>query len=110
MDIMKIFGTNVRKIRKARDLSQEDLAEAIGISVKHLSNIEVGKRFVSAVTLARFCDELKVVPGALFALKTDKYKPESADKTKSFLIDKSAAFAEELLNGLYKLSSEDEKD
>ena len=110
MDIMKIFGTNLRKIRKEQDLSQEDLAEAAGISVKHLSNIELGRRFVSAETLSRLCAELKVVPGALFALKTVKYKPGSADKTKDFLYDKSAAFAEELLNGLYNLSAEDDKD
>ena len=41
MDYYKI-GQKIRKIRKAHGLSQEELAERIGISTTHMSHIETG--------------------------------------------------------------------
>jgi len=38
----RLFGNRVKALRKARKLSQEDLAEAIGKSVDTVSNIERG--------------------------------------------------------------------
>ena len=36
------IGQRIRKIRKAHGLSQEELAEKIGISTTHMSHIETG--------------------------------------------------------------------
>ena len=42
-----IFGSNLRKLRRERHLTQEKLAEALGISTKHVGDLESGKSFVS---------------------------------------------------------------
>ncbi|MBD5556307.1 MAG: helix-turn-helix transcriptional regulator [Roseburia sp.] len=41
------IGQRVRKFRKAYNLSQEQLAEKIGISVTHMSHIETGNTKLS---------------------------------------------------------------
>ena len=46
MDYYKI-GQKIRKYRKAHGLSQEQLAEQIGISVTHMSHIETGNTKLS---------------------------------------------------------------
>ena len=58
MDYYKI-GQQVRKYRKAHNLSQEQLAEKIGISVTHMSHIETGNTKLSLqvfVDIARALD------------------------------------------------------
>lgn len=46
MDYYKI-GQQIRKIRKAHGLSQEELAEKINISTTHMSHIETGNTKLS---------------------------------------------------------------
>ena len=68
MDIKIVFGSNLRKYRKALELSHEQLSEKLVISVSHLSNIETGKKFVSAKLLETICDKLDILPSKLFFL------------------------------------------
>ena len=49
--------TNIRELRKARKLSQEELAEAVGTTRQTITSIEVGKYTASlplAWKIARF--------------------------------------------------------
>lgn len=46
IDYYKI-GQKIRKTRKARGLSQEEIAEAVDISVTHMSHIETGNTKLS---------------------------------------------------------------
>lgn len=53
------FGKNLRKLRKARNLTQEKLAEELGISTKHVGDLEKGKSFTSGEvmdSIARYFD------------------------------------------------------
>ena len=43
MDIKKELGEKIKRIRKQRGLTQEELAEMVDISPRSLSNIEVGE-------------------------------------------------------------------
>lgn len=47
-------------------MTQEELAEKIGISAKSLSQIELGNNFVSAETLDAICSALNATPKQLF--------------------------------------------
>ncbi len=42
------LGARIQQIRKSKGLTQEKLAEAIGLDTPNLSNIERGKRFLSS--------------------------------------------------------------
>ena len=59
MDYYKI-GQRIRKYRKAYGLSQEALAEKIGISVPHMSHIETGNTKLSLPVLVALTEALEV--------------------------------------------------
>jgi transcriptional regulator with XRE-family HTH domain len=40
MDVCKLFGSNVRRIRRAKDISQEELADRADIHRTYLSALE----------------------------------------------------------------------
>ena len=60
------LGARIQQIRKSKKLTQEKLAEAIGLDTPNLSNIERGKRFVSAETLEKIINALDVSEKELF--------------------------------------------
>ncbi len=66
MNIKKNFGKKVRELRLLSGLTQEELAEKIGISPKSLSQIELGGNFVSSDTLELICKTLDISPDILF--------------------------------------------
>jgi len=66
MDLQKILGSNIKKFRKSANLTQEQLAEKIDITQKHLSHIEVGTRFVSAQILEKLSELLQTPPSEFF--------------------------------------------
>ena len=78
MEIKKLFGKKVKEKRLALSLTQEALAEKIGISAKSLSQIELGNNFVSAENLEAICLALNVTPRHLFDFQDneiiDKYQ------------------------------------
>lgn len=54
------IGQRIRKFRKAHQLSQEDLAEKIGISTTHMSHIETGNTKLSLPVLVAIAATLDV--------------------------------------------------
>ncbi len=59
MDYYEI-GQRIRKYRKAHQLSQEELAEQIGISTTHMSHIETGNTKLSLPVLVSLAAALEV--------------------------------------------------
>lgn len=51
-------GTLILATRKAKDLTQADLARLIGISRTQIANIEIGRSDLPIKTLARFAEAL----------------------------------------------------
>jgi len=64
--IKTVFGANIKYYRKKLRLSQEQLAEKLEITPKHLSTIETGATFVSAELLEKFTRQLLVSASTLF--------------------------------------------
>lgn len=56
----ELLGALIKEIRKARGLTQEQLAEKIDVDQKHVSRIELGKSFPSIVRLEKMADALNV--------------------------------------------------
>ena len=64
--VSKLFGFNVQKFRKQRNLTQVELSQKIGISQKHLSDIETGTKFPSVHVIEKLSKELNAAPALLF--------------------------------------------
>lgn len=60
------LGSNLKLIRKSKEITQEDLAGIIGIHSRQLSKIETGEHFPSCKTLEKICIALDVTPKDLF--------------------------------------------
>ena len=54
------FGERIRKLRRERRLTQEQLAAMLNVSVEHLRKIELGKRGISIDLLLDLAAELDV--------------------------------------------------
>ncbi|MBO5260877.1 MAG: helix-turn-helix transcriptional regulator [Coprococcus sp.] len=50
-----IVGKRIKKIRKDKKCTQKELAEALDISVAHLSNLETGKKKLTFDLMSKLC-------------------------------------------------------
>lgn len=64
--LMKTFGKRVAEVRKSRGVTQQELAEDIGMSVVAIAYIETGKRWARLGTLNKIAKSLKVEISDLF--------------------------------------------
>lgn len=55
-----IFGKNVRRVRKQRQLTQEQLAFESEIDLTYMGGIERGQRNPSLVVMGRIADALSI--------------------------------------------------
>jgi transcriptional regulator with XRE-family HTH domain len=62
MDMRRIVGRNVRRIRLEKGLTQEQFAEVSGFSQQYISGLESGKRNPTVVTLHELAQALGVTP------------------------------------------------
>ena len=66
MDWGAIVGTNVRRLRQERGLTQERLALEAGIDLTYLGGIERGRRNPSVAVLGRLAETLNSHPRDFF--------------------------------------------
>jgi transcriptional regulator with XRE-family HTH domain len=66
MDIRQRVGWNLRRLRKARDISQEDFATDSGFDRGYISGVERGVRNPSVLVLERIAVSLQVDVAELF--------------------------------------------
>lgn len=60
MDMRKLVGSNVQRIRTKKGLTQERFAEISGFSQQYLSGLEQGKRNPTVVTVYELAKALGV--------------------------------------------------
>jgi transcriptional regulator with XRE-family HTH domain len=60
MDMRKLVGRNVKRIRQQRGLTQEQLAELSGFSQQYISGLEQGRRNPTVVSLYELATALGV--------------------------------------------------
>ena len=65
MDIRKLLGANVRRDRDAADLSQEAVAERMGVDRAYISAVERGAQNVTLMLLWEISQALRVRPADL---------------------------------------------
>jgi len=66
MEILRVFGDNVRKYRLERRLSQEVFADKCGLHRTYISAVERHKRSISLNNIQKIADALEVESYQLF--------------------------------------------
>lgn len=97
-ELKQKFGALIVMRRKAMGLSQEELAEKLGMQVRSLSKIENGHTFVTADTLCKFCNVFNLQPKTFFDFNKDKTKVKFNE-----IIDKIQNSNNEKMDFYYKL-------
>lgn len=62
MDIIKVFGSNVKAYRQRIGLSQEAFAEKCGMHRTYISAIECFRRSISLENIQKIADALEIEP------------------------------------------------
>src|SRR6185312_7465300 len=75
MELQALFGSRVRSIREAANLSRENVAERAKISTSYLGEVERGEKRPKLDMIERIAAALEVPPAALF-----EYEAEEVDK------------------------------
>ncbi|KQM13896.1 helix-turn-helix domain-containing protein [Novosphingobium sp. Leaf2] len=65
MDVVQLLGANVRRHRKLKGMSQEELALEADMERSYVSDLERGTRNPSVRALGRLADALGVAPHEL---------------------------------------------
>lgn len=60
MDMRKLVGRNAARIRREKQLTQEQLAERSGLSQQYISGLESGRRNPTIVTVYEIACALEV--------------------------------------------------
>ena len=66
LDIDKVLGEVFKEYRVKNKLTQEKIAEKLGISVKYISRIENGTGGVKVETLVNYMNILVITPNVIF--------------------------------------------
>ena len=73
--ILEDIGSKVRKLREFRDISQDYMAEQLGISQSHYSRIEKGERTLDSEQLEKIAKLLETTVEGIKAFETNGKYP-----------------------------------
>ena len=86
MNTKELLGLRVKEFRKQKQLTQEKLAEIIGVDNGYISKLEVGQNFPSITTLEKIADVLDVELYELF--RYTNYKSKNFKEEINMIYDK----------------------
>lgn len=71
MDIRAVIGWNVRRLRVAKGLTQEELSNRCDFDQRYISQVETGQRNLTVLSLYELAQALGTTPVALVTPNED---------------------------------------
>ena len=68
MDLREVFAANLRRLRNAKGVSQDELAHEANVSRSYLSQLEKGTFYASLNVVGRLAEALDVEPAELLKM------------------------------------------
>ena len=72
MDLREVFAVNLRRLRNAKGVSQDDLAYEANVSRSYLSQLEKGTFYASLNVVGRLSAALGVEPAELLKMPSKR--------------------------------------
>lgn len=69
------FSENLASLRKSKNLSQEEIADRLGVSRQAISKWENGQALPETANIMKLCEILEVTPNELLGYEEQKAKP-----------------------------------
>lgn len=85
----KVFGKRIKELRERKKLTQERLAEKVGLDLQTISRIETGYYFTSFENLEKLANALDVTMADLFNFGHLKTKEELIKEINTELLTSS---------------------
>ena len=98
------MGERIAKRRKELNLTQEQLAESINLSLQSISCIELGKKAIRPQNLVNLCNTLNVSTDYILTGKKEVKQLEGIFKRLAVLGESDYTMVENLVEHLYKNS------
>ena len=70
MDLRQVFAANLRRLRHAKGLSQEELAYEAGVNRSYMSKLEKGGSYVGLEIIGKLAGVLDAEPADFLKLPT----------------------------------------
>ena len=103
--LKKKLGARIQYLRKQQKLTQEAMAEKVGMDTPNLSNIECGKRFMTAETLEKIALALNTTERELFNFsytEPQKYMRADIDELLNKADDDDLLFFSQVIKSYFK--------
>lgn len=102
MKYQKLINENIKQLRLSENLTQEEFAEKIGISIQGLSNIERNRYQPNSETIDKICKVFDLSPIELLTIKNSTNKDIITNIT-ALLSQCSTPKLKKIYDILYKL-------
>ena len=89
--IRSLFSRNLKRLRRIANVSQVDLASNAGLTHNFINDIENGKKWVSAETIAKLATALRAEPYQFF-ISDSKWNNQGAEIFSLYLADFTDSF------------------
>ena len=76
MDLKEVMAINLRRLRHAKGMTQEELAETAGLSARYVGSIGRADKSASVTVLGRIAEALNVEAADLIQRPTVRTLPE----------------------------------
>ena len=100
--VNKTIGKNVKLLRIANNLTQEQLAEIVGLERKSITAIETGRTFISCEVLVNLSNYFKVEPSFFFIRNIVQYTDKEVNLKKD-INNILSNFNEKKLKSIYNI-------
>ena len=75
MDLRDVFAANLRRLRHAKGMSQEELADVAGVNRTYVSKLETGATYAGLEVIGKLADALKIDATELLRRPTKRVRP-----------------------------------
>jgi transcriptional regulator with XRE-family HTH domain len=103
MNQPRLFGRRVKAARRARRLTQEELAEAAHLNPKYLGQIERGEKSPSFEVMVVLAKSLQISPAIFFQFDREETDDKALRKKIDVLLQKGSAEQLQLIHRLVKV-------
>ncbi len=104
MELKNLFGKRLKKIREAKGLTQQELAELCDLQTNSITLIEIGERAASFSTIELLAEKLGVSYAELFSFDSEDGLEPSKQNLLDYLNTELRDLDETLLQHMIKYS------
>ena len=103
--VLKEIGARIRAVRQSRNMSQQELADKAGLSLPHISDVELGKTNPLLLNFIKMAEALQVSTDSLLRPDVPEVKDLYKNEAMEVLADCTASEMEAIMKIVRELKT-----